>query len=337
MSVAPETPLVPLRLAIGGSERRLLLKLEGECPGGSIKDRTARGLLAELERSGRLRTGSILVESTSGNLGVSLARLARARGYGFVAVVDPKTTPENLSCMRALGARIEHVTRPDPTGGYLLSRLARVEELCSSEQLVWTDQYSSSANPRAHELETGPELFRQSAGRLDAVVVAVSTGGTLAGLARFFRSASPSTRMVAVDAVGSVALGGRPGPRHLTGIGSSRRSRFLSDDLLDEKHLVADGEAFACCRALAAETGIRVGGSSGAVLVAAARMLAAEPSLERVACLCADGGRRYASTIFDAGWLATQGLPADERWPEPVERTFVRPSTERGRRPAAVR
>lgn len=145
-------------------------------------------------------------------------------------------------------------------------------------------------------------------GDLDAVLVPVSTGGTLAGIARFLRRESPATWIVAVDACGSVALGGRPGPRLLTGIGASRPSSFLAPGLYDERILVADAAAFACCRALAAATDIRVGGSSGATLAACARLLAASPELERVVCLCPDGGAAYASTIYADRWLARHGI-----------------------------
>jgi len=146
--------------------------------------------------------------------------------------------------------------------------------------------------------------------------VPVSTGGTLAGIARCLRNESPATRIVAVDAYGSVALGGRPGPRLLTGVGAGRRSSFVTSETYDECVLVDDAEAFAQCRALASETGISVGGSSGATLAACRRMLAAGADLGRAVCLCPDRGEAYASTIYDDGWLARNGL-------EPAERALV--------------
>lgn len=303
------TPTMRIALDIGGKERTVHLKLEGANPCGSIKDRTAASLVADLERRGVLGPGSILIESTSGNLGVALAWIARRRGYRFVAVIDPKTTPENLARLRALGVQIERVETPDETGCYLRSRLARVRDLLVfSDAFVWPDQYSNPAGPSAHERGTGPELLEQLHGNLDAVFVPVSTGGTLAGLARCLRRESPGTRIVAVDAAGSIALGGRPGPRLLTGIGAGRRSSFISTDLYDERAMISDAEAFAFCRALATQTGIRVGGSSGATLAACARVLAISPSLRRVACLCPDRGEMYASTIYDDDWLARNGI-----------------------------
>lgn len=314
------TPVVAITATIAGRQRTVHLKLEGANPSGSVKDRTAVALIEDLERRGLLRSGSIIVESTSGNLGVALATIARRRGYRFHAVVDPKLTPENHARLVALGAQVERVTRPDGSGGYLLSRLGRVRELCaSSDAFVWPDQYTNPANPRAHEHGTGPELLAQLGGALDAVLVPVSTGGTLAGIARFLRRASPSTWIVAVDVAGSVALGGRAAPRLLTGIGASRPSAFLSAGMYDQGIQVRDAAAFAFCRGLAAATGVRVGGSSGATLAACARLLAAEPDLERVVCVCPDRGERYASTIYDDDWLASHGIEPARLTIDPVE------------------
>jgi len=314
------TPIVRVALTVGGREHPVHLKLEGANPFGSVKDRTALSLVDRLERGGLLGRGSILVESTSGNLGVALAAIARRRGYRFLAVVDPKTTTETLARLRALGARVDLVETPDEAGGYLLSRLRRVRELCAaSDAFVWPDQYTNPANPRAHEHGTGPELLEQLRGDLDAVLVPVSTGGTLAGIGRFLRRESPATRIVAVDARGSVALGGQAGPRLLTGIGAGRRSSFLSRNLYDQRILVSDAEAFAYCRALAQATRIRVGGSSGAALAACGRLLAAEPDLERIACLCPDSGATYSSTIYDDAWLERHGLPPSALALGPVE------------------
>lgn len=320
MTQVGNTPLARIALRIHGRHRVVYLKLEGANPCGSLKDRTAQSLIEELEQRGALERGSVLVESTSGNLGVALAWIARRRGYRFIAVIDPKTTSENVSRLLRLGARIELVDTPDEAGGYLLARIERVRQLCaSSPAYVWPDQYANPANPRAHEQGTGPELLQQLAGDLDAVFVAVSTGGTLAGLARFLRRESPGTRIIAVDAYGSVALGGSPGPRLLTGIGASRPSSFVTADLYDEHILVRDAEAFAFCRALASATGLAVGGSSGATLAACAHVLARDPDHERVACLCADRGQSYASTIYSNRWLARHGIDFRTSGLGPVE------------------
>jgi 2,3-diaminopropionate biosynthesis protein SbnA len=302
------SPLVAIDVGVRGRPRALLLKLENRSPSGSIKGRTARSLVDALEVQGRLSAGATLVESTSGNLGVGLAVEAAARGYRFHAVVDPKVPRRALMRMRRLGATVEIVTDADENGTYLAARLARVRELSiSSDRLVWTDQYENPANPRAHETGTGPELLAQ-AGQIDAVFAAVSTGGTVAGLARFFRIASPRTRVVAVDTLGSAVFGGPPGPRVLTGIGSAQRSRFLTVDLVSDVTVVDEAAAVATCRNLARRTGLRVGGSSGAVIAAASRYLSTNPQIRRAVCLCADGGENYLDTIYDDTWLERHGI-----------------------------
>lgn len=314
-----DTPIRRIRLRIDGKSRNAYLKLEGHNPGGSIKDRTALSLLRSLEATGQLRAGDRLVESSSGNLAISLAMLARDRGYQFTAVVDPMVTAENMRRLHALGAETSMVESPDETGGYLLSRLARVREMLVEDPgLLWTNQYSNAANPEAHYLGTAPEIHRQMGHRVDAVFVAVSTGGTLAGIGRFLREASPDTRIIAVDARGSVALGGSPDVRRLTGIGSSRRSEFVTPGIYDELIYVGECEAFAFCRALDAATGIKVGGSSGAGLAACARYLQSHDKVERAVCICADRGEHYASSIFSNFWLAQNGLEIGRRHLGPV-------------------
>ena len=309
-----DTPLERIRLQLAGRSRGVFLKLEGANPGGSIKDRTALSLLRSLEENGGLAAGNRLVESSSGNLAIGLAILARHRGYRFTAVLDPRVTAENLRRLHALGAETIMVEEPDVAGGYLLSRLDRIRAMLAEDSgLLWTNQYGNPANPGAHYSGTAPELFQQMGGRVDAVFVAVSTGGTLAGIGRYFRQFSPRTRIIAVDARGSAALGGAPGRRQLVGIGSSRPSEFLDRALYDEQIYVEDSQAFAFCRALKAATGLSVGGSSGACLAACASYLQAHARMERVVCLCADRGEHYASSIFSDAWLDRQGLELGPR------------------------
>lgn len=314
------TPMEPIYLVIEGVPRKIHLKLESENPTGSVKDRTGYGLIHALEAQGRLSKESTLIESTSGNLGVALSFYCRLKGYGFIAVIDPKTTQENIAKMQALGAQIEMVHKQDENGGYLLSRLERVRELCQgSHKYVWTDQYSNPANPHIHYLSTGPEIYRQMHGRVDALFIAVSTGGTLAGIGQFFREVSRSTTIIGVDAHGSVVFGTPPAPRKLTGIGSSRPSSFLTRDMYDLHMLVKDEEAFAFCRALREFAGVSVGGSSGAVLAACAKYLEAHPGVVDVVCVCADGGDTYMNTIFNDDWLLKQGLDLSKERLGPVQ------------------
>jgi N-(2-amino-2-carboxyethyl)-L-glutamate synthase len=315
------TPIESIYLMLGGEPRKIYLKMESENPTGSVKDRTAYGLLQSLETQGRLYPGAVVVESTSGNLGVALSFLCKIKGYRFIAVIDPKTTQENIARMQTLDAEIEMVEQPDENGGYLLSRLRRVRELCErNDNYVWTDQYSNPANPLIHYQNTGPEIYRQMHGKVDALFIAVSTGGTLAGISRFFREISPLTFIVGVDAYGSIIFGTPPAPRKLTGIGSSRTSSFITRDLYDRYILVRDEEAFTFCRALWNAIGIKVGGSSGAVLSACARYLYDHPKLTNVVCLVADSGDTYTNSIYNDEWIQKHGLDLSIKHLEPVRK-----------------
>ncbi|MBB6040037.1 pyridoxal-phosphate dependent enzyme [Phytomonospora endophytica] len=300
--------MVEVSVLVTDQRHPMRLKLEAENPWGSIKDRTARSLLDELEKSAPLEPGAMIVESSSGNAGVALAALSRQRGYRFTAVVDPRTSPANIQNMKKYGALVDIVTDPDEYGGYLLTRLKRVEELVKERGYHWTDQYSSPANPEVHYRETGPELWSQAGDDCDAVFVAVSTGGTLAGVARYLRELDRPPHIEAVDVVGSVIFGGASAPRRLVGIGSSRKSDFLTPHHYDGHTLVEDVDAVGHCRALSAGTGIRVGGSSGAVLAAATRFLRRHPDTRSIACLCPDGGDRYLDSIYGPS-------SPDEPWP----------------------
>lgn len=302
------TPLRPVVLTIDDVERTVWLKLEGENPAGSIKARTAFSLVADLEARERLRTGSVLVESTSGNLGVALAWICEKLGLPFVAVVDPKAPPSLVDRMRGLGARVDVVDQPDTHGNHLAARLAYVNELCRRDaRCLWVDQYSSPANPRVHYRDTAREIWERLA-QVEAVFVAVGTGGTLAGVARFFSEANPAARVIGVDVPGSVVFGGVRAPRHLSGIGSARRSNFLNPGDSHRHTIVSEALAVAVCRRLACETGIRLGGSSGAAFAACARYLRAHPEVEHAVCLCPDGGENYASTVYCDTWLRTVGI-----------------------------
>lgn len=303
------TPLQAISLSIHGIERTVYLKLEGFNPTHSMKDRTAYSLIHTLEKKGILSSQPTIVESTSGNLGVALARICQLKSLRFIAVIDPKTTKENIVRMQAFGAQIKLVQQADKNGGYLLTRLAYIQQLLENHsEYLWTDQYTNPANPYIHSVSTGPEIYKQMQQDVEVIFIPASTGGTLAGISTFFRRIQPSTEIIGVDAVGSVIFGAPPAPRKLTGIGSSRASSFLTKDLYDDVLLVKDEEAFAFCRFLLISTGISVGGSSGAVLAACASYLALHPEKTRIACICADSGETYKSSIFNDAWLQEQGI-----------------------------
>lgn len=307
------TPLVPMRRLLPGCPARLFAKLESFNPGGSAKDRSARAMVAEAVASGRIGAGSTLVESSSGNFAVALARVALLNALHAVVVVDPRTNDATVAMLRALGAEIVPVTEPDPeTGDWLVARLSKVRELVAErDDAVWLDQYSNRAAVRAHADGTMREIDAALRGEVDWLFVATSTTGTIAGCLAHVESAGLHTRVVAVDAEGSVLFGGRRGTRLLAGYGAG-----IVPDLARglEPYAVAripDLDAVVGTRALAAREGILAGASAGAVAAAVARF-AADLS-GNVALVLHDGGLPYATTVFDDAWVdAELGLsPAD--------------------------
>ncbi|WP_149830553.1 pyridoxal-phosphate dependent enzyme [Streptomyces tailanensis] len=304
------TPLRPLLVRHAGGTRRLWLKLEQENPTGSIKYRTALGLLAALSGRRPLTPGGRVVESTSGNLGLALAHLLPRMGCRFLAVVDPKVPPAVQELMRSYGAEVREVTERDEHDGYLLTRLAMVAELRAADPMLrWTDQYHSPAGPTVHRDITAAELAEQTGGGVDALLVAVSTGGTLAGISEGLRARLPGLRALAVDVHGSLATGGRAHAHLLTGVGASRRSSLLRPAQYDRTVRVRDVEAFACCRMLSEDTGLRIGGSGGAVL--AAYLGQQEDGLRGTRCpvaVVADGADNYLTTYYDDTWLDDKGI-----------------------------
>lgn len=297
------TPLVALN-RLFSSGPRVIAKLELLNPGGSVKDRPARYLIAEGIRDGSVTFDTHLVESSSGNLGIALAMLANVSGLAFTCVVDPKISPTNLRILQIYGATIEMVTECDAEGGYLHTRVARVRELLKTmPNALWLNQYANRRNWESHFYGEGDEIVETLGDRqLDALVIGVSTTGTILGLARRLRLCYPHLRVIAVDAVGSVIFGGAPGPRELPGIGASRRPELLDLRDIDEVVYVTDWESARACRELVAAEGIFAGGSSGSV-IAGIRKIA--PSLTpdaTVLTLFPDRGDRYLDTVYAEGW-----------------------------------
>jgi cysteine synthase len=304
-----ESPLQRLDIHRGSQSRSAWLKLEMFNPTGSVKYRTALSLLQALDRECRLVPGTTIVESTSGNLGLALAQLSAEIGCRYVAVVDPRLTSATREAMAAVGANIIMVKDRDRHGGYLLSRLRVVRELCAaSAPTRWANQYEGMANPAVHRDVTAPELVHQTHGRIDMVVVAVSTGGTLAGLSEYLRRATHSVHILAVDVAGSLAISGSSRSHLLTGIGATRRSSFLRPHHYDHVAHVRDIDAFAACRLLEQDTGLALGGSSGAVLAAFLTDPPHHSTPPRFPVLfCPDGGFTYRDTIYNDSWLSSHG------------------------------
>lgn len=312
------TPLLDIALQVNSTWRRVSLKLESYNRGGSIKYRTALGLVEDLQRAGRLRPGKMLVESTSGNLGVALALLSEEYDYRFTAVTDPKTDPAVLDRIRSLGAEVICVTEPDSSGGYLLSRLAMVRDFLVAEpDVVWPNQYENPSNPNAHYRQTAPEIFKQCP-EMDAVFVATSTGGTLAGIGRYLKATAPSVRVVGVDMHRSAVFGLASGKRLVTGIGSGKPSSFLRPGDYDDVVLVDDWEAVATCHRLRNEIGLGLGGSSGAAIAACSRYLAEHEDVMRAVCVCPDAASNYLDSVYSQEWLGLNGLDLENDAKSPL-------------------
>ncbi|OLF11787.1 hypothetical protein BLA60_12365 [Actinophytocola xinjiangensis] len=301
------SPLWPLTVVAGRKRTRLWLKLEGHNPTGSIKYRTALGLLDAMDGERALTPGSTVVESTSGNLGLALASVLADLRCRFVAVVDPKLPLALRDRLTAAGATLVTVREPDASGGYLLSRLAEVARLRVEDPgLRWPDQYRNPANPDVHRRTTARELVEQTDGQVDAVFVAVSTGGTLAGISDGVRGHVSGAAVFAVDVRGSLVTGDVAGSHLLTGIGASRRSSFLRPGHYDRALSVTDVEAFVHCRMAADDTGLAVGGSGGAVLSAA--LAHGIDRFRNPVAVLADGADNYRFTCYDDRWLAERGV-----------------------------
>lgn len=309
------TPVATVAIQFAGQTKNLSLKLEARNPTGSIKFRTAVGLLAALDAEAPLVPGTRVIESTSGNLGVALAGLLSEMRCRFTAVVDPKASSVILDRITAKGGDLVLVDVRDSHGGFLLSRLAEVRRRLDEDPLLrWTDQYSSSANPNIHRDTIARELIEQTSGRVDAVLVAVSTGGTLVGISQGLRAELSSAPVYAVDVVGSLVTSDIAAPHLLSGIGATRRSSFLRPVHFAAAFQVRDVTAFAVCRRIHRETGMAIGGSGGAVVAAYLDELSGGGALATAAhpvAVIADGGDAYASTFYDESWLEVNGIKQD--------------------------
>lgn len=299
------TPVVALRRCFPDPAVEVLAKLELMNPGGSMKDRSARHIIESGLADGSIRPGSTVVESSSGNFGIALAMASLVHGLRFICVVDLKTTSANIALLRRLGATVETVSEPDEAGGYLHTRIRRVQELVAEiPGAVWINQYANDRNWEAFYHGTGAELVEQLVRSPSYLFAPVSTTGSILGCSRRLRERFPDLRVVAVDAVGSVIFGGPPAPREIPGIGSSRVPELLRPDEIDDVVHVDDVEAADACRELLGKEGIFAGGSSGAVVAAIRRTLPLLTSPGRILAIFPDRGDRYLDLVYDDDWLA---------------------------------
>jgi cysteine synthase A len=278
------------------------LKLEGFNPGGSIKIKTALALIRDAEQNGRLRATRKMIESSSGNLGLSLSMIAAARGYRFTCVVDANTSQQNIGTMRAFGAEVIVIDRRDEHGGFLGNRLAYIRDaLARDPELTWLNQYQNAANPAVHAEMTARSIHEEF-DRVDYLFIGAGTTGTLMGCVDFFRHHSPGTRLIAVDSVGSVTFGTPGGRRHLPGLGASVMPHFFDGSRLDRLVQIPEPETVAACRDLAHRYGGLCGASTGTVLAAVRRLAAELPPDATIVAIAPDLGGAYVDTVYNDAW-----------------------------------
>ncbi|MDT7612506.1 MAG: N-(2-amino-2-carboxyethyl)-L-glutamate synthase [Pseudonocardiales bacterium] len=281
----------------------IFLKCEGFNFAGSIKLKAATEMVQAAERNAVLTPGAVLVESSSGNLGVALSMIAASKGYRFVCVTDSHCNLSTRRLMEALGSQVHIISEPDANGGFLGARIDYVRALCASDhRYVWLNQYANPNNWNAHYRSTAPAIARQFP-QLDVLFVGAGTAGTLMGCARYFREWHRPVRIVAIDSVGSVAFGGAPGRRMIPGLGTSVCPPLLDESYVDEVLRVEEADTIRACHRLA-RNGFLFGGSTGTVVSGAMSWLAQRDARELTAVAIApDLGERYLDTIYQSNWL----------------------------------
>ncbi|MEK3883476.1 2,3-diaminopropionate biosynthesis protein SbnA [Paenibacillus sp. PL2-23] len=302
------TPLLPLdRLFPNDRGITVYGKLELMNPTGSAKDRTARRMISAALESGELAPGAVVVESSSGNMAISLSAICSYLGIRFISVIDPRTTAQNIAIMKAFGAEVSYVAEPDPvTGEYLPARLARVEQLLREwPHSYWPNQYGNPHNWQAHANGTMAEIAH-ALPRVDYVIGGVSTCGTMLGCSTYIRNHGLGTKVVAVDAAGSVILGGDKGPRRFPGLGAGIVPPFGQERFMDLAVTVKDRDMAMACRALAKAESLLAGPSSGACIAALHSLMDRIPDGSVCVVMLHDRGERYMDTVFNDKWMLQQ-------------------------------
>lgn len=302
------TPLVRLDRVGRDLDCHLLAKLEFLNPGGSIKDRPALAMIEAAELSGQLQPGGTIVEPTSGNTGVGLAIAAIRKGYRYVFVMPDKISAEKIDLLRAYGAEVvvcPTTVAPDHPDSYYSVSDRLVAETPGAFK---PDQYGNPANPAAHYASTGPEIWRQTSGRVTHFVAGIGTGGTISGVGRYLKEQNPGIQIVGADPEGSVYSGGSGRPYLVEGIGEDFWPETFDPAVVDQTVMVSDQDSFLTARRVTREEGILVGGSTGTAVWAALQIARPLGPEHVVVVLVPDSGRGYLSKLYNDGWLADFGF-----------------------------
>jgi len=309
-----QTPMVEVT-KIDTGPCRLFLKLESQNPGGSIKDRIALSMIAAAEKEGFLKPGGTIVEATAGNTGLALTLVGQAKGYKVLLVIPDKMSKEKIQHLRAMGADVR-LTRSDVPHGHPEYYTDMAERL--AQQIpggFYVNQFANDANSDAHFRTTGPEIWEQMGGEVDALVAGIGSGGTITGIARFLKSVGSDAKVILADPVGSTLAGivneGVPGPEGsytVEGIGQNFVPDTADMSLIDCAYSIPDAEAIATVRELLLKEGVLAGSSSGTLIAAALRWCRAQTEPKRVVTFVCDTGAKYLSKVYNDAWLAEQGL-----------------------------
>lgn len=315
LSAIGGTPLVRLNRIINDSPIRLYAKMESLNPGGSTKDRPALQIIRRALKTRELKPESVVIESSSGNMGIGLAQVCSYYGLRFICVVDPKTTLQNIRLLKAYGAEVDMVEQPDPTTGeFLKARIDRVRHLLNTvENSFCPDQYSNLYNPIAHH-DTMSEIVSALGGAPDYLFCATSTCGTLRGCAEYVKEHDLPTKIFAVDAVGSIIFGGNRAKRLIPGHGAAVVPKIFQPSLADECIHVTDLDCVVGCRRLAQREAVLAGGSSGGVLMAVEQVKYRLPQGTACVAIFPDRGERYLDTIYSDEWVSRHFGEVSHLW-----------------------
>src|SRR5687767_4703052 len=303
-----DTPLVRLSRVGRGVKPTLLAKLEMLNPGGSVKDRIGLRMIEGAERAGLLKPGGTIVEPTSGNTGHGLAIAAAIKGYKCIFVMPDKMSQEKVALLRAYGAEVvitPTAVAPESPESYYRVADRLTEEIPGAFQ---PNQYFNTENPQAHYDTTGPELWKQTDGRIDVLVAGVGTGGTITGVARYLKEQKPEVMVVGADPEGSVFSGDEPCPYLVEGIGEDFWPRTFDPAVVDRYVRVSDRDSFLTARTITRQEGILVGGSSGTAMFAALEVARELPSETLIVVIFPDTGRNYLSKLYSDAWLLQYGF-----------------------------
>ncbi len=318
LDLVGNTPLVKISEVPDRPGPLILAKLEYLNPGGSVKDRMAKYVIEKALREGKLKKGDTIIDNTSGNAGISMAMVAAAYGLKAILTTAEKTSQEKVDTLRALGAEVivtpTEAAWDDPRSCYQLAK-----KIAREKGYFYFNQYDSQDNIMAHYYSTGPEIWRQTDGKITHFVAGIGTGGTLSGTVRFLKEQNPKVRSIAVDPEGSMfsefIKKGTVGPSKtymVEGIGSDMVTQALDPKMIDEVVTVNDEESFTTARFLAREYGILAGGSSGSVAFAAFDLAHRLPPNDVIVVIFADSALRYITKCFSDKWMAAHGFKLEE-------------------------